>query len=303
MIDNALRTQLVSERRFDELLQLQEAEVRAAPDDAELRRQMAWLLAAVSRVPEAVTEAREACRLRPENARYAELLSGYEAKLPAATDSMQSAPDAPSEMADVFRGIYDRNRWLGTESVSGPGSSLAATAVVREALPLVLRALAAETLLDAPCGDFGWLSSVELPVRTYIGIDVVPELIETARERSGGRHEFRVADISRDPVPRADLVLCRDCLVHLSEEGAFAAIANFKESGSEFLLTTTFYAQAQNLPGSTGGWRPINLQRPPFSFSAPILLIPERRFDPARAHSDKSLGLWALASLPGAPSD
>jgi hypothetical protein len=110
-----------------------------------------------------------------------------------------------------------------------------------------------------------------------------------------------VADISRDPLPRADVILCRDCLVHLSDEAAFASIANFKASGSRFLLSTTFYAQDENRRGSTGGWRALNLQRPPFAFPAPILLIPERQFEPDRTYSDKSLGLWALSSLPAAP--
>jgi hypothetical protein len=99
-------------------------------------------------------------------------------------------------------------------------------------------------------------------------------------------------------LPQADLVLCRDCLVHLSEQNVFAAIANFKQSGSRFVLTTTFYALAENPGGDTGGWRPINLQRPPFSFPQPMVLIPERSFDPAGSHTDKSLGLWELSSLP-----
>jgi hypothetical protein len=51
----------------------------------------------------------------------------------------------------------------------------------------------------------------------YIGADVVPSLIASNREQftRPGVH-FIIADLTKDPPPRADLVLCRDCLVHLS---------------------------------------------------------------------------------------
>ena len=297
-MDKALRDELITQRRFDELLSLQRVEAEADPDDPELHRQMAWLLAAASRLSDAVAEQREACRLRPNDTRYLQALSQYETKLSA--DAERSGP---SRVADAFRRVYEANEWRGGESVSGPGSDLAATAPVRAALPLLVRGLGVKTMLDAACGDFGWMSSVELGVERYSGIDVVPELIEAARSRAGQLHEFSLADITKDSLPRADLVLCRDCLVHLSEELAFAAIRNFKASGSTFLLTTTFYVLPENARGSTGGWRPINLQRPPFSFPRPILLIPERAYDLERAHSDKSLGLWEIGDLRDAPSD
>jgi hypothetical protein len=146
------------------------------------------------------------------------------------------------------------------------------------------------------------MSTVELGVERYIGVDVVPELIEAARSRAREHDEFRLGDITEDELPCADLVLCRDCLVHLSEQRAFAAIRNFKASGSIMLLATTFYATAENERGSTGGWRPINLQLPPFCFGQPKILIPERPFDPARVHSDKSLGLWDIAEIPNEAS-
>jgi len=39
-------------------------------------------------------------------------------------------------------------------------------------------------------------------------------------------------DITSDPLPRADVILCRDCLVHFSLADAQAAIGNFARSGS-----------------------------------------------------------------------
>jgi hypothetical protein len=297
-VDRGLREELIRERRFEELLELQTRAIGDEPTDPELHRELAWVLAALGRIPDAAEAQREACRLRPDDSRYEQTLAGYEAQLESRADT--DAP--PSDAAEVFGRVHAVNHWQGSESVSGPGSSLAATAAVRSALPFLLRGLGATTMLDAPCGDFGWMSHAELGALHYIGVDVVPELIDIARSRAGAHQEFRIADISRDPLPRADLVLCRDCLVHLTEESAFAAIANLKRSGSRYLLATTFYALRENRRGSTGGWRPLNMQRPPFSFGSPTILIPERGFDLDIPHSDKSLGLWDIALLPDRPA-
>lgn len=207
------------------------------------------------------------------------------------------------EMRDVFVKIYDDNKWQGSQSGSGPGSSLAVTAPIREALPSLLRSRDVSVLLDAPCGDFQWMQAVDLPVTHYIGVDVVPKVIESNQQRFAERGEFLVGDITVDPLPQADLVLCRDCLVHLTAVQAFAAVRNMKASGASYLLATTFFALERNGPGSTGGWRPINLRIEPFCFPPPLELIRERHFDPERAYSDKSLGLWRLNELPEQPAE
>ena len=51
------------------------------------------------------------------------------------------------------------------------------------------------------------------------GVDVVPELIDDLRgrpARDGISRTYLLADITRDPLPRAAAILCRDFLVHLS---------------------------------------------------------------------------------------
>jgi hypothetical protein len=93
-------------------------------------------------------------------------------------------------------------------------------------------------------------------------------------------------------VPRADLVLCRDCLVHISHRNVAKALRNIIASGSDFLLTTTFVERTENTDIIIG-WYPINLQLPPFSWPAPIMLIDEGSSEQA----DKRLGLWDLRAL------
>jgi hypothetical protein len=45
-----------------------------------------------------------------------------------------------------------------------------------------------------------------------------------------------VLDLVRDPLPRADAVLCRDCLIHLSLEEGRRAPENIRRSGAAYLL-------------------------------------------------------------------
>ena len=132
----------------------------------------------------------------------------------------------------------------------------------------------------------------------YIGIDVVPELVATNQEKYGNEiRSFISLDITRDELPQAEVILCRDCIVHFSFEDAFATIRNFKRSKSRYLLTTTFVEFVENADIKTGEWRELNLQMPPFSFPEPIKLIDERCTHSGGIYADKRLGLWELESI------
>ena len=106
----------------------------------------------------------------------------------------------------------------------------------------------------------------------YIGVDVVRELVENNRAAHGGPgREFLHGDFVRDPLPRVDVIVCRDVLAHLSCPDVQAALENFGRSGSTWLLTNTFVSRSVNPDIETGGWRPLNLQAPPFDSAARIL--------------------------------
>jgi hypothetical protein len=154
-------------------------------------------------------------------------------------------------------------------------------------------------MLDAPCGDLFWMKEVPLELERYIGADIVAALIvENTRRFGGPTREFRHLDITRDTLPRTDLILCRDCLVHLPVAAILAALKNFKRSGSRYLLTTTFTARADNPDIPAGQWRTLNLQAAPFNFPAPEQLVNERCTEGGGQYTDKSMGLWKIDALP-----
>jgi SAM-dependent methyltransferase len=201
-------------------------------------------------------------------------------------------------MECAFRDAYLANVWGDPESVSGPGSGVARTAVFREEIPRLLRDLRATSLLDAGCGDFNWMRLVALPVERYLGVDVVPELVEqNSRRHADAKHAFMLADFTRAALPRMDVILSRDCLVHFAFGDVRAALRNFARSGARWLLTTTFVGERENADIETGGWRPLNLQRPPFNFPAPDRVIDEQCLHSGGIYVDKRLGLWRLEEL------
>src|SRR5215204_4989513 len=78
----------------------------------------------------------------------------------------------------AFQTAYRLGMWTKSgESLSGDGSTLEATEQLREALPDALRELNVSTFLDVPCGDWNWMSSLELPIDRYIGGDLLPSLV------------------------------------------------------------------------------------------------------------------------------
>src|ERR1700684_519838 len=79
----------------------------------------------------------------------------------------------------VFEKIYSENLWGDAESRSGTGSGLAATEKVRHGLVDTIQRLNIRTMVDAPCGDFFWLSTLHLEqhLTWYKGFDIVPQVI------------------------------------------------------------------------------------------------------------------------------
>jgi Methyltransferase domain len=212
----------------------------------------------------------------------------------------RAAPSPESaERKRIFEWIHQANAWGDPESASGPGSGLARASLFRDDFEALIRELAVRTLLDAPCGDFNWLRHFELPVARYVGVDIVPALIAANRERARSRkHRFMVRDIVCDALPRADLILCRDALIHLTHAEIVATLKNFRRSGATWLLTNTWPAHPDNVDIETGSWRTLNLEAAPFCFPPPLRVIDERCFGGGGAYRDKSLALWRLASLP-----
>jgi len=196
---------------------------------------------------------------------------------------------------EIFRKIYRENIWQSEGTRSGMGSTLTATAPIRQALTEALVSVGARTLLDIPCGDFFWMRHVDLScLDLYIGSDIVPELVARLEEECGapGR-EFRCLDLCADPLPKVDVVLCRDVFLHLEQRLIAKAVNNVIGSGARYLFASSYPDVVRNVDIPTGLSRPVNLTIPPFTLPAPDMVIE----DPG-VHSDRRiLGVWELQHL------
>jgi hypothetical protein len=212
-----------------------------------------------------------------------------------------------NSMEQLFTEIYKEGVWQvsQSESRSGDGSTLAQTEKIRSELEKIIVKYNIKSILDAPCGDFNWMKHVNMYTATYTGGDIVKMVVdENNRIYRNGKRQFIHLDICKDVCQKVDLIICRDCLVHLSFEDGLKALQNFKKSGSKYLLITTFPNHTKNLEdvyvGSQKrglyGWQPLNLSLPPYNLTSPLEIINEGCTEQGNV-GDKSLALYDLSKL------
>lgn len=200
---------------------------------------------------------------------------------------------------DIFTDYYKNNTWSGKESVSGPGSDYEQTKFLIPELNIMLKDLKIKSMLDIPCGDFNWMKRVNLENISYHGADIVePLILSNNKKYKKDNINFSILDLVNDKLPKVDLIMVRDCLVHIPTTDVFKALHNIKNSGSKYLLTTNFLwnHQEANQEILIGQWRRINLQKDPYNFKYPDKVIIEGNI---QSHDrDKTMSLWRIKDIP-----
>jgi hypothetical protein len=197
--------------------------------------------------------------------------------------------------------------WESGETVSGVGSTLHNTVGVRRIILRVLKDYKIQSVLDAPCGDFNWFSNL-LDIQSridYLGVDIVEELIEKNKLTYGSATiGFRYFNLASDvkKLPRADLIICRDLLVHLSLNDCRKVLQKFKRSGSDYLLITHFVSSStqkitndeifMNFDGF--GWRPLDMEDKTFGLGTAIRIFNENSNEEVPPNISKTLALFKL---------
>lgn len=188
---------------------------------------------------------------------------------------------------------------------SGVGSTLEASKNFREALDKIVDNLKRElkketiTILDAPCGDMTWMPSF-LRSRSdviYTGYDLIPQNIEENRKKfSNESWSFSEYDIVKSSINQQfDLIINRHVAIHLGLMDAMKMYANFLQSGSSYLLTTSTPSLPYNTelsPSKDHGrqFHEVNLNLFPFQFPAPVCHNPD-------ATTTQFMEMWKLGDL------
>ena len=202
------------------------------------------------------------------------------------------------ELEQVFTKIIPSGWWGSKESVSGRGSELATTAVIRENLSAWLnRHPDVRVFFDAPCGDFNWMQLLSFPSDfKYIGGDIVADLVSQNNKSYGAANRsFVHFDATSAKYPKADAWFCRDMMIHLPITLCLAAVAGARAAGVKYILASTFVNATNEEDIAPGNYRKVNLAKPPFDLGSPIEML----WDPAEnMQTDRFIGVWRTAEEP-----
>lgn len=194
-----------------------------------------------------------------------------------------------------FEKIYDADVWARDkhqDAKSGLGSEIENTQNVQLELPRLLKDLSINSLVDVGCGDWTWMSQIELPC-DYLGLDIVQNVVQANKTTYGKLGiNFQQLDAVDEPLPDCNAILCREVILHMNFIDAIKLIRNIKKH-SEFLIATTDTALWFNSNIPTGDYRMLNLQRIPFNFPKPEIVI----WDDALV-AGRQLAIWKTSSLP-----
>lgn len=173
-------------------------------------------------------------------------------------------------------GLKERMRagWAGGRNegtACGSGSTREATAEVRKWVPEILAAYGIRDLCDAGAGDLSWIRETLPRHILYRAFDLVP------------RHpDVLPLDISREPLPLCDAILCRHVLIHLNPPRILRALQLFAGS-SRYLLASQYPAAPPFDPS-----KQCNLTDLVPFLGAPL------RSTPDTLYPDTFLALWRL---------
>lgn len=159
---------------------------------------------------------------------------------------------------------------------------------------MLLEGFGIESVLDLPASDLDILTRFRLPIKKYIGgAQDQEESMKLQAQYGGATRSFYSLDISLDPLPTVDLILCWDRLSLLPQNEVEWALLTCKKSGSKFLMLTHSPAVETNPEGASSSPRPINWRKAPYYLPEPLILFPQKEKE-----RKEYFALWSLKELP-----
>src|SRR5258708_4116867 len=119
-------------------------------------------------------------------------------------------------LRQVFTEIYSGGEWGAGGLNSGSGSGPALNQPHLELVRDFIREHGIGTVVDVGCGDFRMGSQLAPAAERYIGVDIVPQVVERNRATFRAPNlEFQCANVCEEALPAGDLALVRQVLQHL----------------------------------------------------------------------------------------
>jgi SAM-dependent methyltransferase len=223
---------------------------------------------------------------------------------------MSFAEDNAKAWSEITELHKSRPAEFGTiETANGPGATLAQTEDLRQILPELLKRYGIKTMLDVGCGDWNWMSHVDLTdVEGYIGWDVEPSMIAADQEHFGDAPNVTFecqSLLTAEQLPQVDLILARHVLIHFPNDEIAAVLDKMRASGAKYLLTSHWPDESNEDYEPEGfAWRgymerALNMEAPPFKLGPRIETIHEPAADAGVLMEEHELALFELIPQPG----
>ena len=179
---------------------------------------------------------------------------------------------------DIFDKIYENSYW---GKGSGGGSSPEATQPYKVFLEEFIRQNDIKSIVDLGCGDWQFSQFLDFGRATYIGIDASKNvIIDNQKSFSGPRVSFANLPKNYSELPSAELLICKDVLMHLSTkevQDILSILPNFKYAlitndvpcvstfGAILLKLTRPFSPIINREIKTGDYRTLDPTQRPFN--------------------------------------
>ncbi len=120
--------------------------------------------------------------------------------------------------------------------------------------------------------------------------EVAEMVAENTKRYATDSRTFVEGDATSTPLPKVDLMIVRDLMLHIRLENSLAVLRNFVASGTPLLLASSYPVPMNKNIEGVGQYdsRPINLRLEPFSLPEPV----EKLRDWVPGFTKRHLGLW-----------
>ncbi|WP_354667426.1 class I SAM-dependent methyltransferase [Pseudotamlana agarivorans] len=157
----------------------------------------------------------------------------------------------PWPTKNVMDQIYDKHLWGGQEFDFYSGDGSHNPEIITPYLEAVSAFLKTKnntlTICDLGCGDFN-IGKQLLPFsKKYIAIDIVEKLIDRNEKLyKSDKLEFHCLDIAKDPWPKADCIILRQVLQHLSNKEILQVLEKLK--AYQYIILTEHIPEGDFIP-------------------------------------------------------
>ncbi|AEQ32808.1 class I SAM-dependent methyltransferase [Megavirus chiliensis] len=181
----------------------------------------------------------------------------------------QNKIETPTE---IFTNIYNVGTW---GNGSGPGSNPIYNKEYIEVLKRLFDDLEIKSIVDIGCGDWQFSRFIDFGNINYLGLDIVPHLIEYNNKFFGKKNIiFKYLDAinNADLVENTDMIILKDVVQHWPTKIIIKVLNILKTKTKYILLTNCCHQQdpLQNI--KLGEYRPLSYKMYPLKIFKPIFI-------------------------------